>query len=444
MSAGFPNLFTITGPGSPSVISNMAVSIEQHVDWVADCLRHMREHALDVVEPTAAAEAGWVQHVEDFGNLTLYPRARSWYTGANVPGKPRVFLPYIGGVDAYRRTCDAVVTRGYLGLRFDGPGGARCNDGVICRLQPDVQMLLDIVASLGLPRMESLDAASARALARMIASTRPPGPTVGAISDGVLPGAAGELAYRLYRPASGGPHPIVVYFHGGGWMLGGVDSDEPFCRDLCVRSDAIVISVDYRHAPEARFPAAVDDAFAAVQWIAAHAQSLGGVPDRLSVCGWSAGANLATVVCRLARDAGGPRIEGQVLVAPVTGSDLTLPSCVENAEGYVLTTALIRWFWDHYADPAQRRDPRVAPLYAQDLSNLPPALVVTCEFDPLRDDGALYADAMRAAGVAVRHLACRGQIHTSLHAVDVIASSASARQEMALALREFSRVHVPA
>jgi acetyl esterase/lipase len=110
----------------------------------------------------------------------------------------------------------------------------------------------------------------------------------------------------------------------------------------------------------------------------------------------------------------------------------------------VLTTALIRWFWDHYADPAQRRDPRVAPLYAQDLSNLPPALVVTCEFDPLRDDGALYADAMRAAGVAVRHLDCRGQIHTSLHAVDLIASSASARQEMALALREFSRVHVPA
>ena len=444
MSAGFPNLFTITGPGSPSVISNMAVSIEQHVDWVADCLRHMREQSLDVVEPTAAAEAGWVQHVEDFGNLTLYPRARSWYTGANVPGKPRVFLPYIGGVDAYRRTCDAVVTRGYLGLRFDGPGGARCNDGVICRLQPDVQMLLDIVASLGLPRMESLDAASARALARMIASTRPPGPTVGAISDGVLPGAAGELAYRLYRPASRGPHPIVVYFHGGGWVLGGADSDEPFCRDLCVRSDAIVISVDYRHAPEARFPAAVDDAFAAVQWIAAHAQALGGVLDRLSVCGWSAGANLATVVCRLARDAGGPRIEGQVLVAPVTGSDLTLPSYVENAEGYVLTTALIRWFWDHYADPAQRRDPRVAPLYAQDLSKLPPALVVTCEFDPLRDDGVLYADAMRAAGVAVRHLDCRGQIHTSLHAVDLIASSASARQEMALALREFSRVHVPA
>jgi acetyl esterase/lipase len=235
-----------------------------------------------------------------------------------------------------------------------------------------------------------------------------------------------------------------VYFHGGGWVLGGADSDDPFCRDLCVRSDAVVISVDYRHAPEARFPAAVDDAFAAVQWIARNAAALGGLPDQLAVCGWSAGANLATVVCRLARDAGSPRIAGQVLVAPVTGSDLTLPSHVENAEGYVLTTPLMRWFWDHYADPTARRDPRAAPLYAQDLSDLPPALVVTCEFDPLRDEGVAYANALRAAGVAVRHLACRGQIHTSLLAVDVIASGASARQEIALALREFTRAGVPA
>ena len=178
MSAGFPNLFLITGPGSPSVLSNMTVSIEQHVDWVADCLGYVREHSLDVVEPTVAAEAGWIRHVEDFGDLTLYPRARSWYTGANVPGKPRVFLPYIGGVDTYRKVCDAVVASGYLGLRFEGPGGARCNDGVICRMQPDVQMLLDIVASLGLPRMESLDPESARALSRSLggdAAARPAG-----------------------------------------------------------------------------------------------------------------------------------------------------------------------------------------------------------------------------------------------------------------------------
>ena len=123
-----------------------------------------------------------------------------------------------------------------------------------------------------------------------MAAERPPGPEVGEIVDGVLPGAAGVLDYRLYRPARPGPHPIVAYFHGGGWVLGSLDSDDPLCRDLCVRSDAIIVSVNYRHAPEARFPAAADDAFAAVQWIAANANELGGIPGQLAVAGWSAGA----------------------------------------------------------------------------------------------------------------------------------------------------------
>ena len=189
-----------------------------------------------------------------------------------------MFLPYVGGVDTYRRICSEVVNRGYLGFAFDGAAGRRCEDGVICRLQPDVQLMLAMIGRLGLPPMESLDVEGARAMSRSFAAARPPGPAVGAVIDGVLPGAAGDLGYRLYRPASPGPHPLVVYFHGGGWVLGGADSDDPFCRDLCVRSDAVVISVDYRHAPEARFPAAVEDAWAAVQWIARHAQSLGAIP----------------------------------------------------------------------------------------------------------------------------------------------------------------------
>lgn len=436
-TAGFPNLFMITGPGSPSVLSNMAVSIEQHVEWVSDCVRHMRDEGLTVVEPTPLAESGWVQHVNDFGDLTLYPRAASWYMGANVPGKPRVFLPYVGGVDTYRRICHDVVARDYLGFAFDGPRGARCHDGVVFRLKPDVAMVLDIVAGLGLPRMETLSAPEARELSAALSKSRAPGPAVGAIEDRVVPGADGDLACRIYRPASAGPHPIVAYFHGGGWVLGAADSDDPFCRDLCVRADAIVVSVDYRHAPEARFPAAVDDAFAAVQWIARHAASLGGVAGRLAVCGWSAGGNLAAVVCQLARDAGGPEIAGQVLVTPVTDADFTRASYIDNAEGYVLTTPLMRWFWDHYADAGDRLDPRVAPLRARDLCSLPPALIVTAEFDPLRDEGAAYAEALAAAGVPVRHVMCAGQIHTSLTAVDVIATGAGAREEMGRALRQF-------
>jgi acetyl esterase/lipase len=227
-------------------------------------------------------------------------------------------------------------------------------------------------------------------------------------------------------------------------VLGSHHSDDPFCRDLCARSDAIVVSADYRHAPEARFPAAPDDGFAAVQWIAAHAEALGGVPGQLAVAGWSAGANVAAVVCQMARDAGGPEIAGQVLVTPVTDCDLSRDSYVDNAEGYVLTTALMRWFWDHYADPADRERPKASPLRAGDLADLPPALVVTCEFDPLRDEGKAYAEAMAAAGVRVRHLASRGQIHTSLTAVDMVISGAGARAEMGAALREFFSASVPA
>ncbi len=436
-TVGFPNLFLITAPGSPSVLSNMVVSIEQHVDWVSNCIAYLRSQGFDSIEATPTAEAAWVQHANDCADLTLASRANSWYMGANVPGKPRVFLPYIGGVDRYRRACDEVASRDYLGFVLKGPPGPRSNDGIIRRLQPDVATFLDTIATLGLPRLETLSAADARTLVTAMGAQRPPGPNVGEILDGVMQGAAGELVYRLYRPVTCGPHPIVAYFHGGGWVFGGADSDDPFCRDLCVRSDAVIVSVGYRHAPEHRFPAAASDAFAAVQWIAANAQSLGGTPGRLAVCGWSAGGNLAAVACQLARDAGGPHIGGQVLVNPVTDWDLSGGSAVENAEGYVLTAALMQWFWDHYASSVDRQDPRASPLRAKDLSGLPPALIVTSEFDPLRDQGAAYADALAGASVESRHLPCRGHIHTSLTAVDLILSGAGARAQMGEALRRF-------
>jgi acetyl esterase/lipase len=284
--------------------------------------------------------------------------------------------------------------------------------------------------------MESMSAPEARAFMESLLAGRPPGPEVGEIVDGVLAGAAGDLRYRLYRPVGLGPHPIVAYFHGGGWVLGSHESDDPLCRDLCLRSGAIVVSVDYRHAPEARFPAAADDAFAAVRWIAANAIELGGIPGRLAVAGWSAGANIAAVACQLARDAGGPEIRGQVLLTPVTDCDLSRPSYTENGDGFVLTAPLVRWFWDQYADPADRADPKASPLRAADLSNLPPALIVTAELDPLGDEGEAYAKAMAAAGVTVRHLLARGHIHTSVTMVDLVLSGAAIRAEMASALRE--------
>jgi acetyl esterase/lipase len=445
MTAGFPNLFMITGPGSPSVLSNMMVSIEQHVDWISDALTHLRERGLDTIEPTELAETKWVEHSNEFAGLTLMPTANSWYMGVNVPGKPQVFLPYPGGVDRYRAACDDVVARGYLGFAFDGPGGREVNDGIIRPLAADVQIMLDMMAEMGLPPIESMSLEDARNFMTMSASMRPPGPDVGEIVDGTLPGADGsELEYRLYRPATAGPHPIVAYFHGGGWVLGSHDADDPLCRDLCVQSGATIVSVNYRHAPEHRFPAAADDGLAAVRWIADHAEELGGVPGRLAVAGWSAGANVAAVTVQQAKLAGGPPIVGQVLLNPVTDCDFTRRSYIDNADGYILTRGLMEWFWDHYCDPADRTDPKASPLRADDLSGLAPAMIVTCEFDPLRDEGNAYAEALAAAGVPVRHLQCKGQTHTSLGAVDALVTGAYARTEMADALRDFFGASVPA
>jgi cation diffusion facilitator CzcD-associated flavoprotein CzcO/acetyl esterase/lipase len=436
MTTGFPNFFTITGPGSPSVLSNMMVSIEQHVDWITDCLAHLRAEGMTTIEPTQTAEEGWATHLNDCAQITLFPTADSWYMGANVPGKPRVLLPYVGGVDVYRKACDEVAASDYLGFRRSGPRGTQCRDGVIRRVQPDVSAVLELLGTLGLPRLETLPVDQARFLMTQLSAARPPGPSVGEIADGTLPGPAGPLAYRLYRPASAGPHPVVVYFHGGGWVLGGHDSDDPLCRDLCKRADALIVSVDYRHAPEARFPAAIDDGLAAVRWIAEHAAELGGRPGVLAVAGWSAGANVAAVTCQLARD-GGPRILGQLLLTPVTDCDMSRGSYAENAEGYVLTAPLMKWFWDHYADPDVRMHPKASPLRARDLSKLPPAFVVACEFDPLRDEGIAYAHALAAAGVPARQVTARGHTHTSLTMVDVVVSGAPIRAEMGNALRGF-------
>ena len=434
-SVGFPNLFLVTGPGSPSVLSNMMVSIEQHVDWITDTLIDLREQGIDAIEPTQTAEDAWVEHVNDWAGLTLYPQADSWYMGANVPGKPRVFLPYVGGVDRYRQVCVDVREQDYLGFERRGADRVERVDGVIRRMAPDNAVMLETMEELGLPPMESLPVADARAFNEAMGAQRPPGPEVGETVDGELTGAAGPLRYRLHRPATPGPHPVVVYFHGGGWVLGSEVSDDSFCRYLCARSGAIIVSVDYRHAPEDRFPAAADDALAAVTWVSDNVDALGGV-EPVIVAGWSAGANLAAVTCQAARD-DGPSIGGQVLVCPVTDSDMARQSYVDNADGYILTEGLMAWFFDHYTDADDRTDPRVAPIRG-DLSGLPPAFIATCEFDPLHDDGVAYADALASAGTQVTHHDCPGQLHTSLPAVGVIATAEPHRVAIAEAIRSMT------
>ena len=266
------------------------------------------------------------------------------------------------------------------------------------------------------------------------------GPTSARSSTARCPAPAGDLAYRLYRPPTPGPHPIVVYFHGGGWVLGDATSDDPLCRDLCVRTDAIVVSVDYRHAPEHRFPAAVEDAFAAVRWVADNAEALGGIPGQLAVCGWSAGGNLAAVVCRLARDAGGPthRRAGLADAGHRRRHDTRLVrrECGRLRPHHgacAVVLGPLRRSRPTDAIPASRR---CGPT---DLSGLPPAIVVTAEFDPLRDEGDAYAEALEAAGVPTEHVRARGHTHTSLTMVDVVISGAPVRARIADALRAVLR-----
>jgi cation diffusion facilitator CzcD-associated flavoprotein CzcO/acetyl esterase/lipase len=439
MSQGFPNFFMITGPGSPSVLSNMAVSIEQHCDWVVDRLIELRAGGFTTIEPTETAEAGWTRHLADCAQVTLHRLGTSWYTGANVAGKPLGVMPYTGGVGLYRGICDEIAARGLYGFKLTGPTAAeQCNDGDIVRLQPDVRAVLGMLAQMNLPAIESLGPEGARAFVDQFNAGRPTGRPIGETVDGVYPGAASQpMNFRLYRPATPGPHPIVVYYHGGGWVLGDEVSDEPLCRDLCRRANMIIVSVDYRHAPEHPFPAAPEDAYAAARWVSENAAALGAKRGPILVAGWSAGGNLAAVTCQNARDRGGPEIAGQLLICPVTDGDFSRPSYSENAEGYFLTRSLMAWFWDNYCPASHRADPRAAPLHGK-LAGLPPAHVVTCEFDPLRDEGQAYAEAMAAAGVPVRELRARGQFHMSPAMVDVVVTSAPMREDMARALRRFA------
>lgn len=264
----------------------------------------------------------------------------------------------------------------------------------------------DLPTGLAPPELRVLYAAQRARL-------QPPRPAVARAEDIQIPGRDGPLAARLYVPrAGGGPRPMMLYFHGGGWVVGSLDGYDTTCRRLALKADCVVLSVDYRLAPENPFPAAVHDAWDATIWAADAASGLGGDPRRLVVAGDSAGGTLAAVVSLMARDAGAPAIALQALIYPVADMTRETDSHVRNAQGYMLTTAALRWFYDRYVpDPAQRADWRASPLLAASHAGLPPALVLTAGFDPLRDEGLQYANALSAAGVPTQYVCFERQIH---------------------------------
>ncbi|HBK05088.1 MAG TPA: acetyl hydrolase [Acetobacteraceae bacterium] len=266
-------------------------------------------------------------------------------------------------------------------------------------VDPQIQMLLDLGAKL--PPLHTLSVAEARIQfgARDFPGLRKP--TVASVVNRDMQGPGGSLGLRIYTPEGKGPFPLMVFFHGSGFVVCSLDTHDGMCRNLCAGTGCIVMSVDYRLAPEHKFPAAPDDCLAATRWAVANAAALGADPSRVLVAGDSAGGNLAAVTAIRIRDEGGPKLIGQLLIYPVTDyHDSNMPSMTENAEGYGLGRDGMIWFWNHYlADAAAGAHPHASPYRTADLGGLPPALVVTAQYDPLRDEGEAYAERLRQAGV---------------------------------------------
>lgn len=294
-----------------------------------------------------------------------------------------------------------------------------------------MEVILQQIADAGLPSFADMSPAEARLLPLPIQDAM----EVAELENIQAEGPAGRIPLRIYRP-SWEPRPAVIFFHGGGWVLGSVDSYDAFCRRLCNRTGCTVISVEYRLAPEYRFPEGVEDCYAATEWIWENSKDLRVIPSALAVCGDSAGGNLAAVVSYLARERGGPELRCQVLIYPVASFDETTDSMRAFADGPLLSRKELEWFRDYYLrSPDDGKDPLASPLMIDDLTRLPPALILTADLDPLRDGGRRYASRLREAGVAVTYTNYTGVFHGFLEHAGHLDQADNAMDEISAFVR---------
>jgi acetyl esterase len=300
-------------------------------------------------------------------------------------------------------------------------------------LDADVAAQLEVLKSLGAPALS--DGGVDLARANYNAAPRPPGDPLDRVEDLAVPGPAGPIPVRLYAASEQTGLPVVAFFHGGGWVLSSVDGHDSLARRIAALSHAIVVSVEYRLAPEFPFPAPHDDCWAVTAWLSEHAAEWGGDPALLAVCGDSAGGNLAAGVALRARDQD-VHLALQALIYPcIDNRQDDYPSMEENGEGYFLTAADVRWFWSHYLPDNHRLDPRAVPARADDLSGLAPAYVQIAEFDPLRDEGDRYAQRLRAAGVSAKVDRYPGVVHGFVSRWHTMSRAEQAHDDLAAALR---------
>ena len=303
-------------------------------------------------------------------------------------------------------------------------------------VDPQIQVLLD--RGTGVPATHTLpvDVARAQYEARIALMAPPAG--IAGVREQTIDGPSDQLRIRIYTPHGAGPFPLLVFFHGSGFVLCSLDTHDGMCRNLCAGAGCVVASVDYRLAPEHKFPAGLEDCLHATRWVALHAGQLGGDPSRIVVGGDSAGGNMAAVTAIRVRDEGGPALCGQLLLYPVTDYHTPgTPSYEENAEGYGLTRDTMKWFWAHYLrDPSEGTNSHASPLRALDLSSLPPALVITAEYDPLRDEGEIYAKKLRTAGVPTALSRYDGVNHGFMFWVGIVDKADAAMNEACEWLRD--------
>ena len=311
-------------------------------------------------------------------------------------------------------------------------------------LDPQAQAVIDTVNSLGLPAVWEVSPEQARINAA--ARPRPAGPEVARVEDRSIPGPDGDVPVRIYTPEGDGPFPILAWYHGGGWVIGDLESADGTARHLCKGSGSVVVSVDYRLAPETKFPGPAEDCYAASVWAVNNAASLNADASRLAVGGDSAGGNLAAAISLMAADRGGPAIAHQLLVYPVTERNYDTPSYSQNAEGFLLARDAMIWYWDAYlADSADADNPYAAPMKAASLAGQPSSLVITAEFDPLRDEGEAYGRRLKEAGVPTTISRYDGMIHGFFGMVGIMDKSGQVMEEATAALRAaFADAAVPA
>jgi acetyl esterase len=306
------------------------------------------------------------------------------------------------------------------------------------KLDPQVEALLQQMQQQGVPPVHTLTPIQARESRNaLFVKLGGPPEEVAHVENLTIPGPAGAILIRAYTPQGGGPFPVLVYFHGGGWVICNLNTHDSVCRSLANRASCVVVSVDYRLAPEHKFPAAVDDAYAATQWVLYNAHRINADHTRIAVGGDSAGGNLAAVVSLMACDRGGPPLIYQLLVYPVTNlSSFDTDSYHEHGEGYLLTKESMEWYRGHYIGREEELwDPHASPLLARGLGGLPPALVITAEFDVLTDEAEAYAGRLRQAGVPVAYSCYRGMIHAFFSLAMVVDRARDAIDEASAALR---------